>query len=174
MNNKVINCSEMIEKTFYNIEKSTLEKNNKFYSSWKKVVTKISKESDKEFGQKLYEHSSVIDIKNETLFVETDHPAWSQMMQFYTNFILKGLKIYVPEMKINSIVFRTAGNNAMINSSNYEEEFKKERKKINEEIKKENIKYEKEYSENKKKLPENLELIFETIKKSMLTKNNNN
>ena len=180
MKNEIIDCSEMLTRTFDNIEKSTLEKNNKFYSSWKTVVTKINRIGDKNFGQKLYDHSSIVDIKNETLLVETDHPAWSQMMQFYSKFIINGLKMYSPEMSIKGIVFRTRGSNAVLNSVDYGEEIKKADKKLFERYEKENEVINK-YSEKKEKnkeekeeLPEELKAMFDTIRKSMLTKNRNN
>lgn len=180
MKNEIIDCSEMLTRTFDNIEKSTLEKNNKFYSSWKTVVTKINRIGDKNFGQKLYDHSSIVDIKNETLLVETDHPAWSQMMQFYSKFIINGLKMYSPEMRIKGIVFRTRGSNAVLNSVDYGAEIKKADKKLFERYEKENEiinKYSEKNEKNKdekEELPEELKAMFDTIRKSMLTKNRNN
>lgn len=180
MRNEIIDCSEMLSRTFDNIEKATLERNNKFFSSWKTVVTKINRAGDKEFGQKLYDHSSIVDVKNGILLVETDHPGWSQMMQFYTKFIVNGMKMYVPEMEIKGIVFRTRGSNAVLNSVDYNSELKKENKKINKKYEKED-EFLKKYSKDDEKkyngsteLPEELKLMFESIKKSMLTKNNNN
>lgn len=180
MRNEIIDCAQMISNTFSGIEKSTLERNNKFYSSWKTVVTKISRTGDKEFGQKLYDHSSIVDVKNGTLLVETDHPAWSQMMQFYTKFILKGLKIYIPEMEIDSIAFRIKGSNATIVEVDYDKQLEKENRINDEKMKKEEEilkKYDKKDEKNnteKQELPENLKSIFESMKKSMLTKDKNN
>ena len=36
--NDFILCSEMISAAFGSIEKSSLEKNNKFFNSWKKII----------------------------------------------------------------------------------------------------------------------------------------
>lgn len=180
MKDEIIDCSEMLSRTFDCIEKATLERNNKFYSSWKSVVTKINRAGDKEFGQKLYDHSLIVDIKNGTLLIETDHPGWSQMMQFYSKFIINGLKMYIPEMKIESLVFRTKGSNAVLNSVDYNSELMKENNKMAEKIKKENefINKYKKSDETKKEesneLPENLKSMFDTIRQTMLTKNRNN
>lgn len=176
MNRDFVDCSEMIMNTYSGIEKSTLERNNKFYAVWKTVVTKISKYNDKEFGTKLYDHSSIVDVKNGTLLVETDHPGWSQMMQLYTKFILKGLNMYIPEMNINSIAFRVKGSNATLVNVNYEEHFKKSSEEMNKKIEKEEIalkKYEKvDDKENTldNELPESLKLMFDSMKQSRLTK----
>ncbi len=180
MNNEIINCAEMVEKTFSSIEKSTLEKNNKFYSSWKTVVTKISRAGDSNFGQKLYDHSSIVNVKNGILLVETDHPGWSQMMQFYTKFILKGLKMYIPEMQIDSIAFRVRGSNFNLAKVDYDSELKKENEKKYKQLEKDikiAEKYEKSFKKienNENNLPENIVSAFDRIKKSMLTKNKNN
>ncbi len=179
MKNEIIDCSEMLTRTFDSIEKATLERNNKFYSSWKTVVTKINRTGDKEFGQKLYDHSSIVDIKNGTLLVETDHPGWSQMMQFYSKFIINGLKMYIPEMEIKSIVFRTKGSNAVLNSVDYNKEIQKENKKMYEKYAKEEefLKKYKKIDETKKEtneLPEEIKSMFDTMRKTVLTKNRNN
>ena len=42
MNNEVMNFNDIINITFSNIEKENLEKNNKLFSVWKKVVTSVS------------------------------------------------------------------------------------------------------------------------------------
>ena len=179
MRNEIIDCSEMISRTFDSIEKSTLERNNKFYSSWKTVVTKINRTGDNQFGQKLYDHSSIVDVKNGTLLVETDHPGWSQMMQFYSKFIINGLKMYIPEMEIKSIIFRTKESNSVLNSVDYNEELKKANKKMAEKYEKENefLKNYKKIDENKKasyELPEEIRSMFDSMRKTMLTKNRNN
>lgn len=88
--------------------------------------------------------------------------------------------MYSPEMRIKGIVFRTRGSNAVLNSVDYGEEIKKADKKLFERYEKENEVINK-YSEKKEKnkeekeeLPEELKAMFDTIRKSMLTKNRNN
>ena len=68
----VSDCSEMIMSVFQEIEKSTLEKSNNFYKSWKKIITSIKSYNDNEIslGQNLYEHSKVIEIKNGIMLIE--------------------------------------------------------------------------------------------------------
>lgn len=88
--------------------------------------------------------------------------------------------MYIPEMEIKSIVFRTKGSNAILNSIDYNSEFNKENKKMAEKYEKENEflnKYKKS-DETKKtesnELPEDLKSMFDTIRQTMLTKNRNN
>ena len=41
MKSDVISCADMIQQAYSNIEKTAYEKNNKFSSAWKKILTSI-------------------------------------------------------------------------------------------------------------------------------------
>lgn len=179
----VSDCSEMIMSVFQEIEKSTLERSNNFYKSWKKIITSIKSYNDNEIslGQNLYEHSKVIEVKNGIMLIETDHPGWTQMMQMNKRFILKGLKMYMPEMNVTTLLFRVKGSDATLSDLSYdkqlEEANKKELEKIN---RKQTIlkKYEKVDDNNKNEshsseLPEDISNMFKGMMKTMLTKNQN-
>lgn len=172
-NNTVISCSEMIMNTFSSIEKETFEKNSKIISVWKKIITKIKND-----GQKLYEHSSVIEIKNGILLIEADHPGWIQIFQMNSKFIVNGFSMYAPELNIKSVAFRLKGSNALLYDVNYDDIMVKEKHKMAEKYKDE----EKMLTKMKKKdedkstectLPPELAAKFESMKSSMLTKNEN-
>lgn len=138
MKNEVISCSDMIQAAYNNIEKSAFEKNNKFSSSWKKILTSIrTYNSDSNVGQNLFDNSNVVEIKNNILLIEANHPGWIQMFQLHKNYILKGLKMYVPELNINSLAFRLKGSNARLSNVNYDSELKNESRKLNRNIEKE-------------------------------------
>ena len=110
-----ISCSDMVFAAFSSIEKSSLEKNNKLFNSWKKIITGILN-----FGQNLYEHTSIVDIKNGILLLETDHPGWIQILQMNSSFIIRGLKMYAPELKISSLSYRLKGSNAQLYNVDYD------------------------------------------------------
>lgn len=138
MKNEVISCSDMIQAAYNNIEKSAFEKNNKFSLSWKKILTSIrTYNSDSNVGQNLFDNSNVVEIKNNILLIEANHPGWIQMFQLHKNYILKGLKMYVPELNINSLAFRLKGSNARLSNVNYDSELKNESRKLNRNIEKE-------------------------------------
>lgn len=150
MKNEVISCSDMIQAAYNNIEKSAFEKNNKFSSSWKKILTSIrTYNSDSNVGQNLFDNSNVVEIKNNILLIEANHPGWIQMFQLHKNYILKGLKMYVPELNINSLAFRLKGSNARLSNVNYDSELKNESRKLNQNIEKEE-EIIKKYEENNK------------------------
>ncbi len=170
---EIISCQNMILKTFSNIEKSTFEKNNKLFSVWKKVVTKING-----CGQNLYDHTSILDVKNEILIVETDHPGWSQLLQMNSKFILKGLEMYLPEIKITSLAYRIKSANEISCPADYDSIIKKEKSHMEDKMKEESEKIEK-FKNNQKEsnkeieLPPELKEKFDSIRKSLLTKNQN-
>lgn len=150
MKNEVISCSDMIQAAYNNIEKSAFEKNNKFSSSWKKILTSIrTYNSDSNVGQNLFDNSNVVEIKNNILLIEANHPGWIQMFQLHKNYILKGLKMYVPELNITSLAFRLKGSNARLSNVNYDSELKNESRKLNQNIEKEE-EIIKKYEENNK------------------------
>lgn len=175
---EITSCDEMILNAFSFIEKTTLEKNNKFFSSWKNIITKING-----CGQNLYDHSKIIEIKNGILLIETDHPGWNQMFQMYKKFILNGLKMYMPEMNIKTLAFRVKGSSATLSDYNYENQLIKANQAEIEKIKEqENTlkKYEKvddkkntSNIEKKDEIPAEISNMFESMKQTMLTKNRN-
>lgn len=172
-NNDIISCSEMIMNAFSSIEKESFENNSKLISVWKKIITKIKND-----GQKLYEHSSVIEIKNGILLVESDHPGWIQLFQMNSKFIVKGFSIYAPELNIKSVAFRLKGSNALLCDVNYDDIMIKERQKMKEKYEKEEkiLQRIEKKDENKSTeyiLPPELTAKFESMKNSMLTKNEN-
>ena len=87
------------------------------FTTWRKVVSKIKstaelsesdEQSDKRIplGERLAANTRVVDLKNGILIVESDHPGWIQYLKFYQKFILKGLAMESPELKIKSLAFK--------------------------------------------------------------------
>ena len=173
-----ISGAQIISSFFENIENQKLENTSKILVAWKKTVQKISGN-----GTQLFDHSRIVDLKNGILLVETDHPAWSQMLQFHKKFILTGLnKICADDTnKIESLVFRVRGSNATLADAGKKiaaAEMKKYSEKLNAE---EKILFEKgifgkekeSVNENKndEELPDNLKEIFTRMKSTALKNN---
>lgn len=173
-----ISGAQIISSFFENIENQKLESTSKILVAWKKTVQKISGN-----GAQLFDHSRIVDLKNGILLVETDHPAWSQMLQFHKKFILTGLnKICADDTnKIESLVFRVRGSNATLADAGKKiaaAEMKKYSEKLNAE---EKILFEKgilgkekeSVNENKndEELPDNLKEIFTRMKSTALKNN---
>lgn len=158
-------------------------------SVWKKVVSSIKNYRDDEnnekhmpIGERLASNTHVVEIKNGILLVETDHSGWIQYLRMYQKYILKGIKMECPSLKINSLAFRVKGNNINLHD-NYEDELKLSRKEFEKNLEEKEKQANEFLSKNKQKnssensekssLPPELLAKFDSIRQSMLTNDDN-
>ena len=178
MNNQIISAADIMMQVA-NIGTSEA---NEICSVWKKVVSGVrsykheSEDSEKRIpiGERLAGNTRVIDLRNGVLLVETDHPGWIQYLRMYQKYILTGLKMNLPDLKINSLAFRVTGEKVSL-SETYEQQLAKSRKEQAEFLEKQ----EKELSKisaaaassgtknNKSELPPELLQKFKNIKESI-------
>lgn len=174
MNNQIVSAADIMMQVA-NIGTSSA---NEICSVWKKVVSKVhsykdeSEDSEKRvpIGERLAGNTRVIDLKNGVLLVETDHPGWIQYLKIYQKFIIKGLKMNLPDLKISSLAFRVAGEKVSL-SETYDQQVanaRKEMEKKFEKQEKELAKYDKKTANSTGSLPPELLAKFDSIKKSML------
>ena len=109
MSDGMMNGAQMITQVFKNISSQDIESGAKIFQAWKTTVEKISGN-----GEQLAAHSSVVDLKNGILLVESDHPGWNQMLQMHKKFILIGMNRLSGGVKIDSIAFRVRGSGASL------------------------------------------------------------
>ena len=186
MNEKIISAADMMLQAA-NLGTSSADK---IYTVWKKVVSGVhsfkheSEDSDKRMllGERLAGNTRVVDFKNGVLLVETDHSGWIQYLRMYQKFILNGLKMNLPELKITNLAFRVTGEKVSL-SETYEQQLKKSREEMAKKFEEEEKKlsdYEKRISKkfssaassgnnsNKQSsLPEDLLAKFDNIRKSI-------
>ena len=158
----------------------------KLPSVWRKVVSRIKstsetlesdEASDKRIplGERLAANTRVVDLKNGTLIIETDHPGWIQYLKFYQKFILKGLSMECPDLKIKSFAFKLK-DTEQSSKDVYEIALKKAR----EELEQKNAERDKELKEffeknspkqedNQKELHPELKAKFDSLWQTMLT-----
>ena len=115
-------------------------------SLWRTVVSRIksnAETSDRDdlidkripLGERLASNTRVLDLKNGVLIIESDHPGWIQYLKFYQSFIIKGLKMENPELKISSLAFRLKGKEEK-EMDVYEQALKKARAEMEERFRK--------------------------------------
>ena len=192
MNEKIISAADMMLQAA-NLGTSSADK---IYTVWKKVVSGVhsfkheSEDSDKRMplGERLAGNTHVVDFKNGVLLVETDHSGWIQYLRMYQKFILNGLKMNLPELKITNLAFRVTGEKVSL-SETYEQQLKKSREEMAKKFEEEEKKlsdYEKQISKkfssaassgnnsNKQSsLPEDLLAKFDNIRKSIASETDN-
>lgn len=179
MNEKIVSAADMMMQAA-NFGTSSA---NEIFTVWKKVVSGVhsfkheAEDSDKRMplGERLAGNTRVVDLKNGVLLVETDHSGWIQYLRMYQKFILNGIRMNLPELKITNLAFRVAGEKVSLSES-YEQQLKKSReemaKKI-EEQEKELRKFEDKKEKPSSELPPELLAKFDSIRQSMLTNSDN-
>ena len=158
------------------------KENKEISSVWKSVVSKVknynsSNDDEMTLGEKLAVSTRVIELKNGVLLVETDHPGWIQYLNFHKKFIINGIKMAIPDVKITSLAFRVAGSEISL-SERYEDSVKKNReileKKLDEQEKAARKYVEKSGSQkNNVEIPAEIAAKFDSIIKNMLTNSEN-
>ncbi|MBR5400663.1 MAG: DUF721 domain-containing protein [Treponema sp.] len=162
-------------------------------SVWRRVVSKIKSPSetvekdeysDKRIplGERLASNTRVLDLNKGVLIIESDHPGWIQYLKFYQKFILKGLEMESPDLKIRSLAFRLKNQEADPVDvyeqalQKAKEEYARQQAKTEQQVEKfyESAEKEKKAPEKDKKpesqLPPELLAKIDSIRQSMLTK----
>ena len=184
MNERIVSAADMMLQAA-NINIATSEA-NEICSVWRKVVSSVhsmkhdSEDSEKRMplGERLAGNTRVIDLKNGVLLVESDHPGWIQYLRMYQKYILNGLKMNLPNLKITNLAFRVSGEKVSL-SDTYEQQLAKARREMEQKIEeqeKQLKKYDKKADSGKKQaseLPPELLAKFDSIRQSMLTNSDN-
>ena len=179
MNEKIISAADMMLQAA-NVGTSS---SDEIITVWKKVVSGVrsmkhdSEDSDKRMplGERLASNTRVVDLKNGVLLIESDHPGWIQYLRMYQKFILNGLKMNLPNLKITNLAFRVSGEKINLSEA-YEQQLKKSRNEMAKKIEaqeKELEKYNKKAKAPSSELPPELLAKFDSIRQSMLTNSDN-
>ena len=109
--NDSFNSAKDLINTYFNSISDSNKNVAEIESSWRGILMQLrdlNKQQDtkrSDIGSQLADHSRIIDFKNATLFIETDHPTRLQLFYFYKEYILNALKKKYPELKINNLSF---------------------------------------------------------------------
>ncbi len=184
MNSDIQGLNDIIHSTFKNLKVQDLDRANTVTDLWSSVLKNINStgsKSNPNEGQNLADHSRVIDLKNGVLLVEADHPGWISLLQMHQKFIIRGMNMKSPDLKISTIAFRLKGNRGTLGDvktdsvEKIKEDMSKKLDKENEILNQKNPEFTKK-SENlteNVKLPPELAAIFADLKQSMLTNSEN-
>jgi len=85
-------ASEILKKYFDIHQIETAGDYHTFFSSWKEIV-----------GLDLFAHSNPVDIQNNTLLIEADHPGWMQMLNLRKSEILRTIRQKFPQLQIRRL-----------------------------------------------------------------------
>lgn len=93
-------ASEILNRLFNDITHENFQNATNFLNSWKSIV-----------GEKIGDHSRVIDIDKGSLILEVDHPGWSQQILFQKSSILKQINTKFPQFLVKNIIIRVSSDN---------------------------------------------------------------
>jgi len=68
------------------------------FAEWKKIV-----------GEAMASHARLIDVRNNILIVEVDHPGWLQMLRLRQDALLVAARKLVPMVSVDGIRVRVGG-----------------------------------------------------------------
>ena len=167
--------AQLINKIFTNISAEDVEKSYEMENAWKEILLSI-KSSNSYEGRNMLDHSHIVDLKNKTLLVETDHPGWIELFQMHKKYILTGLQKKIPSLEVGNIVFRIEGSSARLHGKAESDE---ERTKRNIEEREKRFERDEKIleksgtqiknEEKKNELPPELSNLFENLRQNMLT-----
>lgn len=111
MNEAEYSSANILSRLFSSISADKLKESSDVQTAWMQTLLSIkSFQKDEvkpaEYGSQLLDHSKIIDLQNDVLIVETDHPGRIQMFQLYKRYILNGLKQKIPDIPVKNIVFK--------------------------------------------------------------------
>lgn len=181
MNDEVRDFSQIVNTVFKNIKVSDVQNSVKTIDVWQKILLRIKSADNPNEGENLAIHSRVIDFKNGVLFVEADHPGWIELLQLHKKYILKGLKIENPGLKVETIAFVLKGKKADVidfektksTNENLKNTMQKQYDEEEKNLEKAGFASFQNETAEKKKLPEKLASLFDDLKQTMLTNSEN-
>jgi predicted nucleic acid-binding Zn ribbon protein len=63
-------------------------------------------------GESLADHVRLVDVHNNTLIVEVDHPGWLQMLRLRQDALLEAARRAAPQVSVDGIRARVGGRNS--------------------------------------------------------------
>lgn len=149
-----------------NIDASKFKNIKNIYDEWENILLSIKSTVLPEAGRKMFDHSEIIDIKDGVMLIEIDHPGWKQLFETYRTYILKGLNMKIPQVPVDTIIYRLKKGEVKIKPKTPETS---EKKQVVKEEKIENLE---NISKNtkSKEIPSELKNLFNSIKESVENK----
>lgn len=147
------------------------------YDEWEKILLSIKSTVLPEAGRKMLDHSEIIDIKDGIMVIEIDHPGWKQLFETYRNYILRGLKMKIPQITVDAITYRLKKGDTVIKSnlstrnekkSDEKVIIKTEKKEINHPTQEDSLQ-----NNTAKEIHPELKKMFDSLREAMEKRQNN-
>lgn len=108
--NKIYSNSEImkgvLEGLLSDVNRSRMNESSSILEKWKSIVTSIRSVVNPDCGKSMYFHSRIIDIKDDVMILQVDHPGFIQLFENHKKYILRGIQMKIPQLKIRNITYR--------------------------------------------------------------------
>lgn len=162
----------VLEGILSDVDKHRMRDSATILEKWKSIITSIKSVVNPDCGKTMYFHSRIIDIKDDVIILQVDHPGFIQLFENHKKYILRGIQMKIPQLKIRNITYR------LDKKDNYNTQRDLTRQEMERAIDKETAKNgqsAEKTNENdcriseKKGYPPELEAIFSRLRESILT-----
>lgn len=157
---------DVLEGILSDVDRQRMEESTIILERWKSIITSIKSFVNPNCGESMYLHSRILDIKNGIIILQVDHPGYIQLFDTHKKYILKGIRMKIPQMKVENISYRLDKRNDYNTQLDLTREERKRRLEMVE--KGESDDAPPKVYENRQYPPE-LEAIFARIRDSILT-----
>ena len=172
MSDNIYSAKDMITETitslFRNISAEQFSQTKSMYKAWQSILLSIKSTVTPDCGQKMLDHSKIVDVKDGIMYIELDHPGWMQLFETYRTYILNGISYKMSNLNVKTLSYKLKKNDDK-NSQRVltREEAEKAVEKLNP-VNDKNLTQDLKIKEN---LPPELEAIFSRFKDTILTNN---
>ncbi len=97
---EIKSASQILETYFSGILSGKMEEYSALDKGWHKILKSIPKD-----GERLASHTSIKEIKNGCMYIETDHSGWIQLLQLHKRKILYALKKEFSSINIKEFLY---------------------------------------------------------------------
>jgi ethanolamine utilization protein EutA (predicted chaperonin) len=111
---------DVISKIFNNSIQNKFSEKNSLNSEWHKILEEAFIGINDITAKKAADHSKIAYIKNNIIFIETDHQGWIQILQTIQKNIIKSINKKYSDISVNAIAFSIMNYDE---KNKYEEKF---------------------------------------------------
>lgn len=98
--------TEVLEGILSDMGRRRMEESSVIFEKWKSIITSIRSFVNPNCGESMYLHSRILDIKNGIIILQVDHPGYIQLFETHKKYILKGIQMKIPQIRVENISYR--------------------------------------------------------------------
>lgn len=96
----------VLEGLLSDVSRSRMNDSSNILEKWKSIITSIRSVVNPDCGKSMYFHSRIIDIKDDIIILQVNHPGFIQLFENHKKYILRGIQMKIPQLKIRNITYR--------------------------------------------------------------------